>query len=211
MQASELSGVPRAAERALTRSDYKTLGLAALGGALEFYDFIIFVFFAPAIGQLFFPHDIPDWLRQLQTFGIFAAGYLARPLGGVIMAHFGDLFGRKRMFTLSVLMMSVPTLLMGLLPTYDTIGILAPVLLLLFRVLQGAAVGGEVPGAWVFVSEHVPSRHIGYACGTLTAGLTAGILLGSLVAAGINSRYSTAEVGAFAWRSRPGPDRLRHP
>ncbi|MGT0195705.1 MFS transporter [Burkholderia pyrrocinia] len=200
MQASELSGVPRAAERALTRSDYKTLGLAALGGALEFYDFIIFVFFAPAIGQLFFPHDIPDWLRQLQTFGIFAAGYLARPLGGVIMAHFGDLFGRKRMFTLSVLMMSVPTLLMGLLPTYDSIGILAPVLLLLFRVLQGAAVGGEVPGAWVFVSEHVPSRHIGYACGTLTAGLTAGILLGSLVAAGINSRYSSAEVGAFAWR-----------
>lgn len=200
MQASELSGVPRAAERALTRSDYKTLGLAALGGALEFYDFIIFVFFAPAIGQLFFPHDIPDWLRTLQTYGIFAAGYLARPLGGVIMAHFGDLVGRKRMFTLSVLMMSVPTLLMGLLPTYDTVGILAPVLLLLFRILQGAAVGGEVPGAWVFVSEHVPSRHIGYACGTLTAGLTAGILLGSLVAAGINSRYSSSEVAAFAWR-----------
>ncbi|KVG69399.1 MFS transporter [Burkholderia ubonensis] len=200
MQASELSGAPRAAERALTRSDYKTLGLAALGGALEFYDFIIFVFFAPAIGQLFFPHDIPEWLRVLQTYGIFAAGYLARPLGGVIMAHFGDLVGRKRMFTLSVLMMSVPTLLMGLLPTYDTVGILAPVLLLLFRILQGAAVGGEVPGAWVFVSEHVPSRHIGYACGTLTAGLTAGILLGSLVAAGINRRYAPAEVTAFAWR-----------
>lgn len=200
MQASELNGVPRAATRALTRSDYKTLSLAALGGALEFYDFIIFVFFAPAIGQLFFPHDIPDWLRLLQTYGIFAAGYLARPLGGVIMAHFGDLFGRKRMFTLSVLMMSVPTLLMGLLPTYDTIGLLAPVLLLLFRILQGAAVGGEVPGAWVFVSEHVPARHIGYACGTLTAGLTAGILLGSLVATAINSHYSTAEVTAFAWR-----------
>ncbi|CAN0624711.1 Major facilitator superfamily MFS_1 [Burkholderia multivorans] len=201
MQATEFTGVPHAAaQRALTRHDYKTLGLAALGGALEFYDFIIFVFFAPAIGQLFFPHDIPDWLRQLQTFGIFAAGYLARPLGGVIMAHFGDLVGRKRMFTLSVLLMSVPTLLMGLLPTYDTIGILAPVLLLLFRILQGAAVGGEVPGAWVFVSEHVPSRHIGYACGTLTAGLTAGILLGSLVAAGINSRYSSAQVADFAWR-----------
>ncbi len=200
MQATEFTGVPHAAQRALTRHDYKTLGLAALGGALEFYDFIIFVFFAPAIGQLFFPHDIPDWLRQLQTFGIFAAGYLARPLGGVIMAHFGDLVGRKRMFTLSVLLMSVPTLLMGLLPTYDTVGILAPVLLLLFRILQGAAVGGEVPGAWVFVSEHVPSRHIGYACGTLTAGLTAGILLGSLVAAGINSRYSSAQVADFAWR-----------
>lgn len=200
MPATELTGVPRVTKRDLTRQDYKTLGLAALGGALEFYDFIIFVFFAPAIGQLFFPHDIPDWLRQLQTYGIFAAGYLARPLGGVILAHFGDLVGRKRMFSLSVLLMAVPTLLMGLLPTYDTIGIFAPVLLLLFRILQGAAVGGEVPGAWVFVAEHVPSRHIGYACGTLTAGLTAGILLGSLVATGINSRYSTTEVGAFAWR-----------
>lgn len=77
MQATPLSGAPRAAGRALTRGDYKTLTLAALGGALEFYDFIIFVFFAPVIGQLFFPPSIPDWLRQLQTFGIFAAGYLA--------------------------------------------------------------------------------------------------------------------------------------
>ncbi|KVM71987.1 MFS transporter [Burkholderia gladioli] len=201
MQAYETGSAPSAvADRALTRSDYKTLSLAALGGALEFYDFIIFVFFAPAIGQLFFPHDIPDWLRQLQTFAIFAAGYLARPLGGIIMAHFGDLVGRKRMFTLSVLLMSVPTLLMGLLPTFDSIGILAPVLLLLFRILQGAAVGGEVPGAWVFVSEHVPARRIGYACGTLTAGLTAGILLGSLVAGGINRHFSPAEISAYAWR-----------
>lgn len=186
--------------RTLGASDYKTLGLAALGGALEFYDFIIFVFFAPAIGQLFFPQSIPDWLRQLQTFGIFAAGYLARPLGGIIMAHFGDLLGRKRMFTLSVLLMSVPTLLMGLLPTYASIGLLAPVLLLILRVLQGAAVGGEVPGAWVFVSEHVPQRHIGYACGTLTAGLTAGILLGSLVASGVNRHFTAAEISDFAWR-----------
>ncbi|WP_414448353.1 MFS transporter [Burkholderia sp. 22PA0099] len=201
MQAYETGRAPSAAaDRALTRSDYKTLSLAALGGALEFYDFIIFVFFAPAIGQLFFPHDIPDWLRQLQTFGIFAAGYLARPLGGIIMAHFGDLVGRKRMFTLSVLLMALPTLLMGLLPTFDSIGILAPVLLLLFRVLQGAAVGGEVPGAWVFVSEHVPSRRIGYACGTLTAGLTAGILLGSMVAGGVNRHFSPAEIASYAWR-----------
>jgi MFS family permease len=200
MQATPLSDAPRAAGRALTRGDYKTLTLAALGGALEFYDFIIFVFFAPVIGQLFFPPSIPDWLRQLQTFGIFAAGYLARPLGGIVMAHFGDLLGRKRMFTLSVLLMSVPTLLMGLLPTYASIGLMAPVLLLLFRVMQGAAVGGEVPGAWVFVSEHVPGRHIGYACGTLTAGLTAGILLGSLIATAINKSFAPAEVADFAWR-----------
>ena len=184
----------------LTRNDYRTLTLAALGGALEFYDFIIFVFFAVVIGQLFFPPDMPDWLRQAQTFGIFAAGYLARPLGGVIMAHFGDLFGRKRMFMLSILLMSVPTLAIGLLPTYASIGLWAPLLLLALRVLQGAAIGGEVPGAWVFVSEHVPPRHVGFACGTLTAGLTGGILLGSLVAGAVNRAYAPAELLAEGWR-----------
>lgn len=184
----------------LNRNDYRTLMLAALGGALEFYDFIIFVFFAVVIGHLFFPPDMPDWLRQAQTFGIFAAGYLARPLGGIVMAHFGDLLGRKRMFMLSILLMSVPTLAIGLLPTYASIGVLAPLLLLMFRLLQGAAIGGEVPGAWVFVSEHVPPRHVGFACGVLTAGLTAGILLGSLVAMAINRIYTPAEVLAEGWR-----------
>ena len=186
--------------RPLNRQDYKTLSLAALGGALEFYDFIIFVFFAVVIGELFFPADIPEWLRQFQTFGIFAAGYLARPLGGIIMAHFGDLIGRKRMFTLSIIMMALPTLLIGLLPTYAVLGIAAPLLLLLLRILQGAAIGGEVPGAWVFVAEHVPARRIGVACGTLTAGLTAGILLGSLVATAINRGMSPSEVSDWGWR-----------
>ncbi|WP_340615373.1 MFS transporter [Xenorhabdus entomophaga] len=186
--------------RSLNRQDYKTLSLAALGGALEFYDFIIFVFFAVALGELFFPADIPEWLRQLQTFGIFAAGYLARPLGGIIMAHFGDLIGRKKMFSLSIFLMAVPTLLIGMLPTYDTIGIAAPVLLLLMRIMQGAAIGGEVPGAWVFVAEHVPHKRIGFACGVLTAGLTMGILFGSLVATMITSIYSRQEVLDWAWR-----------
>ncbi len=186
--------------RPLTGNDYKTLSLSALGGALEFYDFIIFVFFAAVVGKLFFPVDMPEWLRMMQTFGIFAAGYLARPLGGIIMAHFGDLLGRKKMFTLSIFMMAVPTLIMGLLPTYAQIGLWAPILLLLMRVIQGAAIGGEVPGAWVFVSEHVPQRHIGYACGTLTCGLTSGILLGSLVATFINTLYTPVEVADYAWR-----------
>lgn len=186
--------------RALNRQDYKTLSLAALGGALEFYDFIIFVFFAAVVGELFFPADIPEWLRQLQTFGIFAAGYLARPLGGVIMAHFGDKVGRKKMFTLSIVLMAVPTLAIGLLPTYATLGILAPLLLLVMRLLQGAAIGGEVPGAWVFVAEHVPARRIGIACGTLTAGLTVGILLGSVVATIINTSMTQQAIHDGGWR-----------
>lgn len=187
-------------QRKLDRRDVRTLALAALGGTLEFYDFVIFVFFTSVIGNVFFPPGIPDWLRQLQTFGIFAIGYFVRPVGGIVMAHFGDTLGRKKMFTLSVLLMSVPTLVIGFLPTYTQIGFLAPVLLLVMRVLQGAAVGGEVPGAWVFVSEHVPRTRVGLACGTLTGGLTAGILLGSLVATAISTTFSHGEIVAYAWR-----------
>jgi MFS family permease len=185
---------------ALSRQDAKTLSLSALGGALEFYDFIVFVFFTKALSQLFFPPDVSDWVRQLQTYGIFAAGYLARPLGGIVMAHFGDMIGRKRMFTLSIFMMAVPTFLMALLPTYAAIGIAAPVLLLVLRIIQGAAIGGEVPGAWVFVAEHVPPRHVGFACGTLTAGLTVGILFGSLMATFINQALPSEAVVAYGWR-----------
>ncbi|HET6546222.1 MAG TPA: MFS transporter [Rhodanobacteraceae bacterium] len=186
--------------RSLTRRDARTLVLAALGGVLEYYDFIIFVFFVAVIGRLFFPPDTPEWLRQLQTFGLFAAGYLARPLGGIVMAHFGDRRGRKRMFLLSVFLMALPTLAIGLLPTYASIGYAAPLALLCLRILQGAAVGGEVPGAWTFVAEHVPEHRTGFACGTLTAGLTVGILVGSLIATAVNTAYSPAEVEAFAWR-----------
>lgn len=183
----------------LTRNDLRTLALAALGGALEFYDFVVFVFFTKTLGQLFFPGDMPEWLAQVQVYGIFAAGYLARPLGGIVMAHFGDRTGRKRMFTLSVFLMALPTLCIGLLPTYAQWGVLAPILLLLLRVVQGVAIGGEVPGAWVFVAEHAPPGRVGFACAGLTSGLTAGILIGSLVAAGI-AGMGMEKVLAYGWR-----------
>ena len=183
----------------LSRGDGRTLLLSTLGGALEFYDFVIFVYFTAEIARLFFPASVPDWLRQLQTYAIFMAGYLARPLGGVILAHFGDRLGRKRMFTLSVFLMAVPTLAIGLLPTYASVGVLAPLALLLLRVLQGAAIGGEVPGAWVFVSEHLPRRP-GLACGALTAGLTLGILLGSLMAGGLHRALTGEQLLDWGWR-----------
>ncbi len=116
------------------------------------------------------------------------------------MAHFGDLVGRKKMFSLSIFLMAVPTLAMGMLPTYESMGIAAPVLLLLMRILQGAAIGGEVPGAWVFVSEHVPRSRIGLACGILTAGLTLGILLGSAIATLLNSTLTPQQIVGGGWR-----------
>ncbi|MFC0266449.1 MFS transporter [Kushneria aurantia] len=188
------------AARPLGARDVKTLGLSALGGALEFYDFVIFVFFASIVGRLFFPPDMPQWLTLVQTFGIFAAGYIARPIGGVVMAHFGDKVGRKKMFMFSIMLMALPTLIMGLLPTYATIGYMAPILLLVMRMLQGAAIGGEAPGAWTFVTEHVPARHTAFATSTLSAGLVAGILLGSLVATGLNYAMSAETLESWGWR-----------
>jgi MFS family permease len=102
-----------ASTRTLTFAEIRTLGLASLGGPLEFYDFVIFIFFTDVIAKLFLSARLPDWIRELQTLGVFAAGYLARPLGGVVMAHFGDIHGRKRMFTLSILLMAVPILVIG--------------------------------------------------------------------------------------------------
>ena len=183
-----------------SRSDYKTLGLAALGGALEIYDFIIFVFFALTLSQLFFPPEMPEWLRLLQSFGIFVTGYLARPLGGILMAHFADRLGRKKVFSLSILMMALPCLLIGIMPTYAQIGYFAPLLLLALRILQGAAVGGEVPSAWVFVAEHAPAGHRGYALGFLQAGLTFGYLIGALTATFLAQMFTSAEILDYAWR-----------
>jgi MFS family permease len=184
----------------LSTSEVRILSLASIGGALEFYDFVIFVFFATVIGKLFFAASLPDWVRQAQTFGIFAAGYLARPIGGIVMAHFGDTRGRKRMFTLSVLLMAIPTLLIGLLPTYQSIGVAAPLLLLLMRVLQGVAIGGEAPGAWVFVAEHARRGRGGFAVGLLTGGLSFGILLGSLMATFLSLEFTQVQIAAGAWR-----------
>jgi MFS family permease len=180
--------------------EIRMLALASLGGALEYYDFVIFVFFTPVIGKLFFSSTIPEWVRETQTFGLFAAGYLVRPLGGIVMAHFGDTRGRKRMFTLSVLLMAIPTLLIGVLPTYQSIGVAAPLLLLLMRITQGTALGGEAPGGWVFGAEHARAGRVGLAVGLLTSGLSMGILLGSIIAAIINVTFSPAEISHRLWR-----------
>ncbi|WP_348518735.1 MFS transporter [Campylobacter sp. CCS1377] len=184
----------------LNVKDIKTLALSSLGGTLEFYDFIIFVFFANIISMHFFPSTLSPLWRDINTYGIFAAGYLARPLGGIIMAHFGDKFGRKNMFMLSILLMVIPTFLLALMPTFESIGYLAPIFLIFVRICQGVAVGGELPGAWIFVHEHAPQNQKNLYLGCLTASVTAGILLGALVYLGIYAIFDTKEVQEWAWR-----------
>ena len=189
-----------AEQKLLTREDVRTLMLSSFGGALEFYDFVIYVFYAKVLSELFFPAGLNPFWALLNTYGIFAAGYLFRPLGGIVMAHFGDLFGRKRLFALSIMMMALPTLCLGLMPTFATIGYAAPILLLVLRMIQGVAIGGEIPAAWTFVSEHVPEKRIGMANGFLTGGLSLGILLGSLIALGMAKLFSSEAILNGAWR-----------
>jgi MFS family permease len=196
----QLTAMTRTKEHELSSPEVRTLSLAAIGGTLEFYDFIIFVFFADVLGKLFFAASLPDWARQAQTFGIFAAGYLVRPLGGIVMAHLGDRQGRKRIFMLSIVLMAIPTLLIGVLPTYRSIGVAAPLLLLLMRMLQGLAIGGEAPGAWVFVAEHARRGRVGFAVGLLTGGLSLGILLGSLIATLFGKALTPAQIAGGGWR-----------
>lgn len=184
----------------LNKKDYQTLGLSSLGGALEFYDFIIFIFFAEQIKNTVMPDTMSEWLGTVWTLGIFAAGYLMRPVGGIVMAHMGDLIGRKRVFTFSILLMAIATLGIACIPTYARWGIAAPLVLLLFRMMQGLAVGGEVPGAWTFVAEHVPQRYVGFATGVLTSGLSLGILLGSLIAYAINKHFDPVFIQDWGWR-----------
>ena len=189
-----------AEKKLLTREDVRTLMLSSFGGALEFYDFVIYAFYADQLSKVFFPAGLNSFWALLNTYGIFAAGYLFRPLGGIVMAHFGDLFGRKRLFSLSIMMMALPTLCLGLMPTFATIGYAAPILLLVLRMIQGVAIGGEIPAAWTFVSEHVPEKRIGMANGFLTGGLSLGILLGSLIALGMEKQFSSEAILNGAWR-----------
>ena len=181
--------------------ELRTLTLAALGGALEFYDFIIFVFFAPVIGQLFFPPTMPDWLRQLQTFGIFAAGYLARPLGGIVMAHFGDLLRpqahvhAERAADVRADAADGPVADLRA-DRHAGAGAAA-------AVSRDAGRGGRRRGAGrvgVRLRARAARATSAIACGTLTAGLTAGILLGSLIATAVNTHFDAAEVADYAWR-----------
>jgi len=184
----------------LLQHHYRTLGLTALGGSLELFDFVVFVFFVPVLSQVFFPPDIPHWLAQLQTFVVFAVGFFARPFGGVLFAHFGDRTGRKRTFTFTVTLIACATFGIACLPTYAQIGILAPLILALLRLLQGAAVGGEVAGGYLFGAEHVPDSRRGTACGLVAAGMTCGVLAGVAVAAVIHHTLSDADIRAWGWR-----------
>jgi MHS family proline/betaine transporter-like MFS transporter len=170
-----------------------------VGNVLEWYDFALFGFFAQQIGTHFFPADDPT-ASLLAAFGTFAAGFLMRPVGGALFGWVGDRFGRKQALMWSVLAMAIPSFCIGVLPSAATIGLAAPILLLLFRLLQGIAVGGEYMASAVFLVEGAPPGRRGWMGSWGPLGAFAGTLLGSAAGAIVNASMSAEAVMAYGWR-----------
>ena len=172
--------------------------LASAGNFLEWYDFAVFGMFATEIGAAFFPDHDPR-TALLHTFTLFAAAFIVRPIGGVVFGHIGDRYGRERALLLTILMMAGPTLAIGLLPTYATLGAASTVLLALCRLVQGLAAGGELPGALVYAVETAGPQHHGF-FGALVQATGAGSLLASLVRAVLHALLGDDGLKAWGWR-----------
>ncbi len=170
-----------------------------VGNVLEWYDFALYGVLAPFIAAHFFP--AADTLAALiNSYAVFALGFLARPLGGIIFGHIGDRFGRRQMLTLSVVLMAFPTFLMGLLPTYQSVGVLAPILLILLRLVQGVSAGGEFSGSIVFLVEQAPAHRRGLFGSVANFGAMIGGLLGAGVGWLVAEALPADAMMEWGWR-----------
>jgi MFS transporter, MHS family, proline/betaine transporter len=178
----------------------RRLAIAGMAGnILEWYDFSIYGFFAYAIGENFFPSHSKS-TSLIDAFGVFAAGFLMRPIGALLFGQIGDRLGRKQALTISVVAMAVPTVLIGLLPTHDQIGVMAPILLVVLRLIQGLSVGGEYTTSVVFMVEGSASNHRGLIGAFGAAAAFAGVMLGSAVGAIVAATMSPQALASWGWR-----------
>src|SRR5215207_3012448 len=171
-----------------------------IGTTVEWYDFFLYGSAAALIfNKLFFPEFDP-LTGTLLAFATYALGFVARPVGGIIFGHYGDRIGRKRLLMLSLMLMGIATVLIGLLPTYAQIGIWAPLLLILLRLIQGFAVGGEWGGAVLMAAEHGDSRRRGFWTSWTQAGVPLGNLLSAAVLWALALFQSDQSFDAWGWR-----------
>ena len=170
-----------------------------IGNALEWYDYALYAQFASIISQHFFPSQDP-MTSLIAAFGVFAVGFIVRPLGAVLFGIIGDKYGRRAALSLAILLMSVPTACIGLLPSYEQIGIAAPILLTFIRFLQGLSLGGEFSGCIAYVVEHAPMSKRGLAGSTSFVSMCIGILMGSLTAIFMSSILSESDLKSWGWR-----------
>lgn len=202
---SDITPAPRIGRAAVrpAATDRRAARRVILGGAIgnvvEWYDFGVYAYLTPVIAILFFdPSDPATGL--LATFSIFAVSFFTRPLGGAVLGHFGDKIGRKPTLVAAILIMSIATLGIGLLPTFASIGLVAPLLLLLLRMAQGFAAGGELVGAASFVVEYAPKNRRGLYGGLGGVGVLAGFVLGAIVVTVLTAALGTEAMSAWGWR-----------
>ena len=189
----------QAVGEAAPQSAARTAMAGLIGNVLEWFDFAVYGYFASDIGRQFFPQSSPA-AQQLLSFGVFALGFGARPIGSLVLGVVGDRIGRRALLTLSIALMGGATLLIGLLPTYAQIGVAAPILLVVLRVIQGFSVGGEFTGSMVYTTEHAASRWRGLISSSTAAGTTLGFILGSLSAWLVNVSLGPERAAAWGWR-----------
>ncbi len=182
----------------ITAAGWRIVLLASLGGTLEFYDFVIFGVFARDIAAAVFPNASPI-ASLMASFATFAVGYLARPFGGIVLAHYGDRYGRRKVFLWSVFVMSAATLGMGLVPSYAQWGVAASLLMVVLRLLQGFCLGGELPGALTYVVETAP-RIAPLVCGVVFACVTMGVAAATAVSLSVRTWLDPALVLVYGWR-----------
>ena len=182
----------------ISAAGWRIVLLASLGGTLEFYDFVIFGIFAKDIADAIFPNPTP-LISLMVSFGAFAVGYFARPIGGIVLSHFGDRYGRRRVFLISLFVMSGATLGMGLVPAFATWGAAASVLMVTLRLVQGFCLGGELPGALTYVVETAP-RHAPSVCGVVFSCVTMGVAVATGVSLAVRTWLPPDLVPTFGWR-----------
>lgn len=177
----------------------RQLVAASIGNVLEYYDFVVYAFLASTIASKFFPSE-NEVAALLASFAAFGVGFLARPLGGAIIGRIGDKRGRKIALLITIFGMAVGTVGIGILPSYETIGILAPILLVIMRLIQGLAAGGEWGGATAFIIESAPQGRRGLFGGIGQASIASASLLGSLVVAIVTGIFTAQQMNDWAWR-----------
>ncbi|MBN8945447.1 MAG: MFS transporter [Rhizobiales bacterium] len=177
----------------------KAVSAAVVGNVLEWYDFAVYAYVAAIIARKFFPGQ-DEVAALLSAFLAYGLGFLARPLGGIVIGRMGDVSGRKNALLLTMFLMAAGTVMIGLLPTYESIGFLAPLLLVVARLLQGFSAGGEWGGSTAFIVEWAPKNKRGFYGSFQQMSVVAGLLLGSGVAALMNTVLTTAQMDSWGWR-----------
>src|SRR5205814_6645829 len=181
------------------REEKRVIFASSLGTVFEWYDFYLYATLAPFFAALFFPPGNAT-AALLSAFVTYAAGFLVRPFGALVFGRIGDLVGRKYTFLITIVVMGASTAAVGLLPTYATIGFLAPILLVALRLLQGLALGGEYGGAATYVAEHAPQHKRGYDTSWIQTTATLGLFLALVVIYLCRSNMEAKEFADWGWR-----------